>query len=124
MPPRPRSCVSGDLDEYAIAALRAEPVDAYGVGTALVTGSGAPTAGMVYKLVEVDGIPVAKRSSHKESRGGTKRALRRFRSTGTMVEEVVYPAAGATPQRPSDQQSRSDEQRELLVPMVRDGEQS
>ena len=78
---------------------------------------------MVYKLVEVDGIPVAKRSSHKESRGGTKRALRRFRSTGTMIEEVVYPAAGATPQRPSDQQSRSDEQRELLVPMVRDGEQ-
>ena len=115
--------LSGDLDEYAIAALRAEPVDAYGVGTSLVTGSGAPTCGMVYKLVEVDGIPVAKRSSHKESRGGTKRALRRFRSTGTMIEEVVYPAAGATPQRPSDQQSRSDEQRELLVPMVRDGEQ-
>ena len=41
----PGSCVSGDLDEYAIAALRAEPVDAYGVGTALVTGSGAPTCG-------------------------------------------------------------------------------
>src|SRR5690606_36050467 len=57
--------VSGDLDEYAIAALRAEPVDGYGVGTSLVTGSGAPTAGMVYKLVEVDGRPVAKRSTHK-----------------------------------------------------------
>ena len=48
-----RIVVSGDLDEYAIAALRAEPVDGYGVGTSLVTGSGAPTAGMVYKLVEV-----------------------------------------------------------------------
>ncbi|TXF11424.1 nicotinate phosphoribosyltransferase, partial [Mycobacterium tuberculosis] len=46
--------VSGDLDEYAIAALRAEPVDSYGVGTSVVTGSGAPTASMVYKLVEVD----------------------------------------------------------------------
>ncbi|MGB3370270.1 MAG: nicotinate phosphoribosyltransferase, partial [Rhodococcus sp. (in: high G+C Gram-positive bacteria)] len=46
-----RIVVSGDLDEYAIAALRAEPVDSYGVGTSLVTGSGAPTAGMVYKLV-------------------------------------------------------------------------
>ena len=74
--------VSGDLDEYAIAALRAEPVDAYGVGTALVTGSGSPTAGMVYKLVEVDGIPVAKRSSHKESRGGAKAALRTAKPIG------------------------------------------
>src|SRR5664279_3021529 len=44
--------VSGDLDEFAIAALAASPVDAYGVGTSVVTGSGAPTAGMVYKLVE------------------------------------------------------------------------
>jgi nicotinate phosphoribosyltransferase len=52
--------VSGDLDEFAIAALAAEPVDAYGAGTAVVTGSGAPTAGLIYKLVEVDGRPVVK----------------------------------------------------------------
>src|SRR5690242_5298325 len=78
-----RIVLSGDLDEYAIAALRAEPVDAYGVGTSVVTGSGAPTAGMVYKLVEVDGRPVAKRSAAKESRGGRKSAVRRFKPTGT-----------------------------------------
>jgi nicotinate phosphoribosyltransferase len=53
-----RIVVSGDLDEYALAALRAAPVDGYGVGTSLVTGSGAPTAGLVYKLVEVEGRPV------------------------------------------------------------------
>src|SRR5262249_6995310 len=47
-----RIVLSGDLDEYAIASLAAAPVDAYGAGTAVVTGSGAPTAGMVYKLVE------------------------------------------------------------------------
>ena len=58
-----RIVVSGDLNEYAIAALRAEPVDIYGVGTSVVTGSGAPTASMVYKLVEVDGMPVEKRST-------------------------------------------------------------
>lgn len=110
-----RIVVSGDLDEYAIAALRAEPVDVYGVGTSLVTGSGAPTAGMVYKLVEVDGVPVAKRSSHKESRGGTKRAVRLARRTGTIVEEIVYPAAG---ERPS---ANGFEMRELLVPLVRQG---
>jgi nicotinate phosphoribosyltransferase len=46
-----RIIVTSDLDEYAIAALAAAPVDAYGIGTSLVTGSGAPTAGLVYKLV-------------------------------------------------------------------------
>ncbi|WP_332838752.1 nicotinate phosphoribosyltransferase [Nocardia bovistercoris] len=112
---RTRIVVSGDLDEYAIAALRAEPVDVYGVGTSLVIGSGAPTAGMVYKLVEVDGIPVAKRSSHKESRGGTKKAVRLARDTGTIVEEIVYPAAGPAPD------AGVFEARELLIPLVRAG---
>ena len=111
-----RIVVSGDLDEYAIAALRAEPVDAYGVGTSLVVGSGAPTAGMVYKLVEVEGVPVAKRSSHKESRGGTKKALRLARRTGTIVEELVYSAAGPAPS------VNGFESREMLVALVRGGE--
>ncbi|WP_084520367.1 nicotinate phosphoribosyltransferase [Nocardia mexicana] len=109
-----RIVVSGDLDEYSIAGLRAEPVDAYGVGTSLVTGSGAPTAGMVYKLVEVDGVPVAKRSSHKESRGGTKKAVRLSRRTGTIVEEIVYPARAARP-------GNGHQVRDLLVPLVREG---
>jgi nicotinate phosphoribosyltransferase len=108
--------VSGDLDEYAIAALRAEPVDVYGVGTAVVVGSGAPTAGMVYKLVEVNGIPVEKRSSLKTSRGGAKRAVRFSRDTGTVVEEVIYPARGPRPEQ------NGLEARDLLVPLVRGGE--
>ncbi|WP_216918022.1 nicotinate phosphoribosyltransferase [Nocardia noduli] len=111
-----RIVVSGDLDEYAIAALRAEPVDVYGVGTSLVVGSGAPTAGMVYKLVEVDGVPVAKRSSHKESRGGTKKAVRLARSTGTIIEEIIYPAGGPKPD------PGGSDVRELQVPLVRAGE--
>ena len=81
--------VSGDLDEYAIAALAAEPVDAYGAGTAVVTGSGAPTAGLVYKLVEVDGRPVVKRSENKATVGGRKMAVRRHKPTGTATEEIV-----------------------------------
>ncbi len=107
--------VSGDLDEYAIGALRAEPIDVYGVGTSLVTGSGAPTAGMVYKLVEVDGLPVAKRSSHKETLGGEKRAVRLAKSTGTIVEEVLYPRGG-TPAVPARLTPT-----ELQIPMVRGG---
>ncbi len=93
--------VSGDLDEYSIAALRAEPVDAYGAGTAVVTGSGAPTAGLVYKLVEVDGRPVVKRSENKRTIGGRKTAIRRHKPTGTAIEEVV--ASQHTPSRqPND----------------------
>src|SRR5437762_8126967 len=80
--------VSGDLDEYAIASLAAEPVDSYGAGTAVVTGSGAPTAHLVYKLVEVDGRPVVKRSENKATVGGRKAAVRRHKPTGTAVEEV------------------------------------
>ena len=82
--------LSGDLDEYAIAALRADPVDVYGVGTSLVTGSGAPTAGMVYKLVEVDGRPVEKRSKDKVSLGGRKAVIRRAKDSGTITEEVIF----------------------------------
>ncbi len=93
-----RIVVSGDLDEFAIAGLRSEPVDIYGVGTSVVTGSGAPTASMVYKLVEVDGMPVEKRSLHKESHGGRKKATRLAKPSGTIVEEIVYPAALAPPQ--------------------------
>lgn len=83
--------VSGDLDEYSIAGLAAEPVDAYGAGTAVVTGCGAPTAGLVYKLVEVDGRPVVKRSEDKATVGGRKTAVRRHKPTGTATEEVVVP---------------------------------
>ncbi|TCK26124.1 nicotinate phosphoribosyltransferase [Pseudonocardia endophytica] len=105
--------LSGDLDEYAIASLRAEPVDSYGVGTSVVTGSGHPTAGMVYKLVEVDGRPVSKRSTSKESRGGRKAALRRHKPTGTSVEEVVYRADAPPAVGPHDTV--------LPVPLVRGG---
>ncbi|HET8682681.1 MAG TPA: nicotinate phosphoribosyltransferase [Micromonosporaceae bacterium] len=105
--------VSGDLDEYAIAALAAEPVDAYGAGTAVVTGSGAPTAGLVYKLVEVDGRPVVKRSEHKATVGGRKTAVRRHKPTGTATEEVVV-SQGEPPGQPGD--------RPLQRPFVRAGD--
>lgn len=86
--------VTSDLDEYAIAALAAAPVDSYGVGTRLVTGSGAPTSSMVYKLVAREGAsgelePVAKASTGKASVGGRKSALRRRSPDGTATHEIV-----------------------------------
>ncbi|MFD2093607.1 nicotinate phosphoribosyltransferase [Blastococcus deserti] len=107
-----RIVVTSDLDEYAIAGLMAAPVDGYGVGTSLVTGSGAPTMGMVYKLVERDGIPVAKKSKDKASVGGRKHALRRHDANGIAVAEVVS----------SEPIAPRDGDRDLVVPLVEAGE--
>jgi nicotinate phosphoribosyltransferase len=116
-----RIIVTSDLDEYAIAALAVAPVNAYGVGTALVTGSGAPTAGMVYKLVARSAgddpdaalVSVAKKSKDKKSVGGRKWAVRRRSDDGTAEAEVLGVARAA---------SRDANDRDLLVPLIRDGE--
>ena len=97
-----RIVVTSDLDEHAIAALAAAPVDAYGVGTQLVTGSGHPTCGFVYKLVAREGaggelVSVAKQSMDKVSIGGRKYALRRRSPAGTAQAEVV--GIGEAPER-------------------------
>ncbi|WP_205786785.1 nicotinate phosphoribosyltransferase [Specibacter cremeus] len=89
-----RITVTSDLDEFAIAALAAAPVDSYGVGTSLVTGSGAPTASMVYKLVAREGddgefVSVAKAAKNKVSVGGRKVAMRRLNARGIATAEVV-----------------------------------
>ena len=113
-----RIVVTSDLDEYAIAALAAAPVDSYGVGTSLVTGSGAPTAGLVYKLVsraDAGGtlVDVAKKSKDKASVGGRKWALRRLGADGVAEAEVI--GVGARPVDDGDD-------RPLLVELMRDGE--
>ncbi|MET0740588.1 MAG: nicotinate phosphoribosyltransferase [Candidatus Nanopelagicales bacterium] len=92
-----RIVVTSDLDEYAIGALASAPVDAYGVGTSLVTGSGAPTAALVYKLTaralsahpSAHLEPVAKTSVGKPSRGGVKWGYRRLDAHGVATEEAV-----------------------------------
>jgi len=109
--------LSGDLDEYAIAALRADPVDVYGVGTSLVTGSGAPTAGMVYKLVEVDGRPVEKRSKDKVSLGGRKAVIRRAKDSGTITEEVIFRGTAGDARAAAGPHDRI-----VPVPLVRAGQ--
>jgi nicotinate phosphoribosyltransferase len=123
-----RITVTSDLDEHTIAGLSGSPVDAYGVGTSVVTGSGAPAAGMVYKLVAHKGdargadagdwIPVAKASVAKASLGGRKRALRRIDSTRTAREEIVD-VQGTGVDLPVDLPSESH--RELLVHLVTGG---
>ena len=110
--------VTSDLDEYAIASLAAAPVDSYGVGTKLVTGSGAPTSSMVYKVVERENSagemqPVAKASAGKASIGGAKRAARRLNGMGIATAEVL-----GTHEDPS----LLEDTRPLMVDFVRNGE--
>jgi nicotinate phosphoribosyltransferase len=112
-----RIVVTSDLDEHAINALTSAPVDGYGVGTQLVTGSGHPTSGFVYKLVareNHDGVlqSVAKKSVDKISVGGRKFALRRRTAGGVADAEVI--GIGTPAENDGDD-------RELLVPLVRDG---
>lgn len=116
-----RITVTSDLDEYAIAGLQASPVDAYGVGTSVVTGSGAPAAGMVYKLVARQGsdgewVGVAKHSEDKASKPGEKVAVRSLEQ-GVAVEETVL----VTEHQPTLDAAAAGG-RALQVPLVRDGE--
>lgn len=111
-----RITVTNDLDEFTIAALRAAPVDSYGVGTSVVTGSGHPAAGLVYKLVAHrdsagEWVSVAKKSAAKATVGGRKWPVRTLDARGTAVAETIHvgdePPVGAG--------------RALLVPYIADG---
>lgn len=112
--------VTSDLDEFALAALSGAPVDGYGVGTALVTGSGHPTCEFVYKLVaraesdepESPMLAVAKKSVNKISIGGRKYALRRLSAQGTAEAEIV--GVGVAP-------DGDNNDRPLLVKLVESG---
>jgi nicotinate phosphoribosyltransferase len=116
--PDTRIVVTSDLDEFAIAGLTSAPVDGYGVGTQLVTGSGSPTCGFVYKLVAREDesgqmVGVAKKSKDKISIGGRKYALRRLSPAGVAEAEVI--GIGHAAQDDGDDRS-------LLVPLVTAGE--
>jgi nicotinate phosphoribosyltransferase len=112
-----RITVTNDLDEYTIAALRAAPVDSYGVGTSVVTGSGHPAAGFVYKLVSHRDdtgawVSVAKKSQAKATVGGRKYPVRSLRGSSIASAETIYvdePSAAVSGERP------------LLVPLMTSG---
>jgi nicotinate phosphoribosyltransferase len=112
--------VTSDLDEFALATLAGAPVDSYGIGTALVTGSGRPTCEFVYKLVaraesddpDAPMLAVAKKSVNKISVGGRKYALRRLSDDGIAAAEII--GVGNPPSGDSDD-------RPLLVQLVDGG---
>ena len=116
-----RIVVSSDLDEFLIADLElaGAPIDAYLVGTSLVTGSGHPTASMVYKLVSIadDDHPgplraVGKHSPGKRTIGGHKSVHRTYDAEGRFLAEVLSVLAVDVPENSMCPQ----------VPLLRDGE--
>ncbi len=116
-----RIIVTSDLDEYQIAALRGAPVDGFGVGTSVVTGSGHPTCGMVYKMVsradsddpDAPQLPVVKKSQNKGTIGGRKTVMRQLDDTDTATAEVI--GIDITPRADSND-------RMVMVDLVRQGE--
>jgi nicotinate phosphoribosyltransferase len=116
--------VSSDLDEYSIASLAVAPVNSYGVGTSVVTGSGAPTCFMVYKLVGREGPsgelePATKKSAMKQSTGGRKNAARRLDSAGRAVDDIVITGRDSAV---ANWRPESTGMRGLHVPLVVNGE--
>ena len=108
--------VTNDLDEFAIASLAAAPVDAYGVGTSVVTGSGVPAAGFVYKMVAFQDEAgqwheVSKQSAKKTNLGGKKQAFRSHENNVATAELI-----SAT----NPKISQGD--RTLLVDLIIDGQ--
>ena len=115
--------VTSGLDEYAIAALGAAPVDSYGVGTRLVTGSGVPTAALVYKVVSREDasgaiVPVAKKSESKSTVGGRKVAGRVMGDDGYASEELLLVG---TSMEEGQKLLAERGARPLQVPLVRQG---
>jgi nicotinate phosphoribosyltransferase len=110
--------VTNDLDEFAIAALAAAPVDSYGVGTSVVTGSTVPAAGFVYKMVAYENdagewLAVSKQSAKKSNLGGRKNAVRIHDENQVAITEQISSQTPADP---------APKERALLVPLMLNGE--
>jgi len=95
--PEVKIFVSSDMDEWIMEHLRnsGAPIDAWGVGTRMVTGWGEPALAGVYKIVAKDGDsgfePCIKISNQPEkvTNPGIKNVLRFFGTDGQMLADLV-----------------------------------
>lgn len=92
--PDVRIVASGDLEEHEIARLVAAgaPVDAFGVGTELITSRDAPALSLVYKLVALDGRGRIKLSPGKKTCPLGKQVHRRRDARGKFAGDHVTAA--------------------------------
>ena len=82
---------SGDLDEWKIAQLVRDgaPIDAFGVGTELITSRDAPALSMVYKLVAIEGQGRVKLSPGKRTYPLAKQVFRTTDGQGRFAGDHV-----------------------------------
>jgi nicotinate phosphoribosyltransferase len=94
--PAVRILVSGGLDEHDTERLLAAgaPIDAFGVGTRMNVSADAPSADLVYKLVEYNGRDVLKLSEGKETWVGAKAIYRLHDEDVLALAEEPPPAEG------------------------------
>ncbi len=109
-----RIIVSGGLDEHGIHALMTAdaPIDAFGVGTRFSTSSDAPFIDSAYKLVELDGMPVAKLSEGKNTMPWSKQLYRTYSSDGMMEHDLICRNNSPAPDTHAEP---------MLHPVMRDG---
>lgn len=93
---------SNDINEAVLKSLREEghEIDVFGIGTNLVTCQAQPALGMVYKLVEVRGMPRIKFSNEKEKTTipCKKNTFRLYGSDGTAICDIMTRASDPDPQ--------------------------
>jgi nicotinate phosphoribosyltransferase len=82
---------SGNLDEYRIRDLikAGAPIDAFGVGTAMVVSADAPSLDLAYKLAEYRGIPRLKTSPSKTTLPGRKQFFRAINGSGGFYADLI-----------------------------------
>ena len=87
--------VSGDLNEFIIDDLtsRGAPIDAFGVGTELVTSRDEPALQGIYKIVETRRNGQlkfrVKTSEGKRTLPGAKQIYRKYSSSGEIIEDTL-----------------------------------
>jgi len=105
---------SSDLNEYKIKKIIDEnaPIDAFGVGTELVTSRDDPTIAGVYKLIEYNGVPKIKISEEKLTYPGKKQVYRICDKDGMFKDDLL-----ALENEPPPRNSEA-----LLIPVIKNGE--
>jgi nicotinate phosphoribosyltransferase len=84
---------SNDINEPLLKQLNKEghEIDVFGIGTNLVTCQAQPALGMVYKLVEINGVPKIKLSDEKEKNTlpGEKQIIRTYDENGKPIADIL-----------------------------------
>lgn len=122
---------SNDINESVLISLndQGHEVDTFGIGTNLVTCQAQPALGMVYKLVDINGVPRIKLSQDvsKVTIPGAKEAFRLIGAEGVPLLDMLIRVGEARPQpgkrvlcrHPFDEKRRVYVTPTAVIPLLR-----